>query len=89
MSSTSFRDTAAEYYANMDTPSMVLASIIIFMIILFTIYISIEVISRRDFTIMQKTIWTMSFVIAPLFSQVFYLFFGEREDIDRFGDPTY
>lgn len=89
MSSTSFRDTASEYYANMDTPSMVVASIIIFMVILFTIYIFIEVLSRRDFTIMRKTIWTISFMIAPMFSQIFYIFFGERENIDKYGDPTF
>jgi len=89
MSSTSFRDTAAEYYASMDTPSMVLASIIIIMVILFTTYIFIELLCRRDFTIMRKTVWTISFMITPLFSQIFYLFFGERQDIDNFGNPTF
>lgn len=89
MSSTTLRETVNDYYAAMDTPAMVLASLVAFIIILFFIYILIEVLSRRDFTIMRKTLWTVSFMITPIFSHIFYLIFGDREEIDRFGDPVY
>lgn len=78
--------TWKEYYDMMDGPTMVVAGLVLFMIILFILYIYIEVLCRRDFSIMRKTIWSLSFMITPGFSQLFYMFFGERDNIDAYGE---
>lgn len=80
--------TWRDYYDMMDGPTMVIAGLFLFIIILFILYISMEVICRRDFTIMRKTIWSLSFMITPGFAQLFYMFFGERDNIDAYGETV-
>lgn len=78
-----------DYYNTMDASTVLLSILLMFILLLFVIFIFIEVIARRDFTIMRKTLWSLSFMTMPGFSQMIYLFLGERFNIDAYGEPTF
>ena len=75
-----------EMYNNMDVPTLIVVSILLLLIILMMTYIMIEVVTRRDITIMTKSAWSLSFMTMPGLSHLIYMLAGERENIDDYGN---